>query len=103
MSSKAIIQDSDGLVENVVDLPEDWTGASGEWQVQPGFSVIDAGSAAPGDKWDGTVFIKPPPKPPVPPSARTIALDAAINGAGTLAALKAVLIGKVGARSGPGG
>lgn len=45
-------------------------------------------------KWNGADWGPLPPQPPTP--AET--LDAAISGAGTLAALKAVLVGKVGAR-----
>lgn len=104
MIRKAVIRDSDGFVSNVIVLPDGWMGAvTDEWQAPTGFTAIDARDAGPGDTWNGTVFVKPPAPPViVPPVDPTIALDAAINGAGTLAALKAVLVGKVGARPGQG-
>ena len=53
----------------------------------------------PQERWlyDGMTFTAPPPPPPPPPDP-TIALDAAINGAATLTALKAALRGRVAAR-----
>lgn len=55
---KAII-DSAGLVVNIVTLPDDWTGAAGEWQVPAAHSAMDPLNAGPGDTWDGTQFVKP--------------------------------------------
>lgn len=55
---KAIIDDA-GAVLNVIVVPDDWTGASGEWQPPAGTTVIDALDAAPGDTWDGESFVRP--------------------------------------------
>lgn len=54
---KAIINGG-GLVTNVVELPDDWTGAAGQWQIPAGHSAIDAGNGSPGDSWNGSVFVK---------------------------------------------
>jgi len=70
---KALAEKIDGKVLNVVDVPDDWTGAPAqgepgdvdyvpaEWQPPANVDVIDAGEAAPGDTWDGAQFIKKPP------------------------------------------
>jgi len=64
---KAIVRD--GTVENVVVLPDDWTGAAGEWQPPKAVELVDANNrAAPGAAWDGTKFTRKPAtrKPVIP-------------------------------------
>ena len=73
---KAIIQENDGLVVNVVEIefPTDW-------QPPPGCYCIDAGDASPGDTWNGEEFIKPPLVIPDPPYSTHLArLDAVTIG-----------------------
>lgn len=54
---KAVIENSTGLVVNVIELNDAWTGAESEWQPPKNHSVIDALDCQPGDTWDGTSFI----------------------------------------------
>ena len=68
---KAIIKDSNGLVVNVIILPDNWTGApqvgipgdtdyvAAEWQPPAEHLIVDAGNGGPGDTWDGTKFFDP--------------------------------------------
>jgi hypothetical protein len=56
--NKAII-DSNGFVNNIVIVPDNWTGAEDEWQPPAGQSAIDVGNGSPGYTWDGTQFIDP--------------------------------------------
>lgn len=44
---------ADNVVTNVVVLPDDWSGAAGQWQPLPGASLIDAGTLGPGDIVEG--------------------------------------------------
>jgi len=46
--------------ENIVDLPDDWTGAEGEWQIPDGSEFVD-GNGSTGFVWDGTQFVDPDP------------------------------------------
>ena len=57
---KALINTASGKVLNTVELPDNWTGAEGEWQASSGHSVIDVLDGSSGDTWNGTVFVKPP-------------------------------------------
>jgi|ETNvirnome_2_300_1030623.scaffolds.fasta_scaffold02810_4 hypothetical protein len=63
---KALIHDSDGLVKNIIKLPDDWTGVGDEWPVPVNHSVVDALEGVPGDTWNGSSFDAPPPPPPPP-------------------------------------
>ena len=56
---KALIEIASGKVVNVVILPEDWAGDTGQWQIPEGHKLQDAGSAHPGDVWDGRAFVRP--------------------------------------------
>jgi len=68
MIRKALVRDSDNLVVNIVSLPDDWTGKEDEWPVPADHFVVDAGAGAPGDTWNGTLFIKPPALPVLLPA-----------------------------------
>ena len=57
---KALIDTASGKVFNTVELPDNWTGAEGEWQASSEHSVIDLLDGGLGDTWNGTVFVKPP-------------------------------------------
>lgn len=59
MKRLAIIKNS--IVDNCVNVPDDWTGIKGEWTVPPDSIVIESNIAGPGDNYDGTNFIKPTP------------------------------------------
>lgn len=65
--NKTLIVVATGLVEAVIALPEDWTGAEDEWQVPDERALIDETNCSPGDTWDGTQIIKAPPVLPEPP------------------------------------
>ena len=57
---KAIISPN-GTVENVIVLNEGI-----DWPLPEGYRLIDADDGSPGDKWNGTEFVKPvaPVSPP---------------------------------------
>lgn len=60
---KAIVRD--GIVVNIVELPNFWTGAEGQWQPPPRAQAVDlAPGAAIGGTWDGTAYM--PPAAPAP-------------------------------------
>ena len=48
----------DGKAVNVVILPQDWTGAAGEWQPTAGSTVVTGQGGEVGDDYNGTNFIK---------------------------------------------
>ena len=48
----------DGVAVNTVMLPQDWTGAVGEWQPPDGSIVVTGKGGASGDDYDGANFIK---------------------------------------------
>ena len=48
-----------------VHLPDDWTGAEGEWQLPDGHEFVD-GNGSQGHIWNGSSFDAPPPPPPPP-------------------------------------
>tara|TARA_R110000796_G_scaffold9734_2_gene33082 strand:- start:57 stop:428 length:372 start_codon:yes stop_codon:yes gene_type:complete len=52
-----------GVVENVASVPDDWTGADGEWRLPAEASAIEAIEASPGWTYDGKMFSAPPPEP----------------------------------------
>jgi len=51
---KAVIKQTDGFVENVIEIEE---GAN--WRLPEGYELVDGNDASPGDTWDGSQFIKP--------------------------------------------
>jgi hypothetical protein len=59
VADRLAVVDGDGLVVNVITVPDNWTGAAGEWQLPSGHSSVSAGGSAPGDTWDGAAFVKP--------------------------------------------
>ena len=71
---KAII-DGNGLVTNIVALPDGWSGADGEWTVPPDHTAIDALDAQPGDSWDGGKFVRRVRAPPDPAATPTTLED----------------------------
>jgi len=72
---KAVIRDSDGFVENIIEWEPD-----SKWPIPEGCSLIDAGGASPGDTWDGEKFIKPPePLAPEPPRSTHLSILEAVN------------------------
>ena len=71
---KAVIRNTDGYVENIIEIEADST-----WQIPEGFSLIDAGDGSPGDTWDGTKFVKPEPVIPEPPRSTHISTIDAID------------------------
>ena len=47
------------VLNPVIELPDDWTGAEGEWQAPAGSTLYDEVSgASEGDAYDGTTLIK---------------------------------------------
>lgn len=48
-----------GIVTNVIELPDNWTGAKGEWPLPKGATVVFSETAGPGDTYDGAAFIRP--------------------------------------------
>ena len=48
----------DGKAVNSISLPQDWTGATGEWQPPTGSTVVTTQGGEIGDDYDGTKFIK---------------------------------------------
>jgi len=71
---KAVVRQSDGFVENTIELEE---GAN--WQPPDGCILIDAIDGSPGDTWDGTKFVKPEPPEPEPPRSTHISIIDAID------------------------
>ena len=58
--NKALIITSSGNWVNSIVLPDDWTGAKGEWQVPDSHEIVD-GDGSTGFVWDGTQFVDPDP------------------------------------------
>ena len=55
---KTLIETSTKKFVNVIALPDDWSGAEGEWQIPDGHEFVD-GSGSTGFIWDGTQFFNP--------------------------------------------
>jgi len=70
--NKAIIEN--GVVTNVIELPNDWTGADGEWQAADGALLIDGDGVEVGSTWDGVNII--PVAYPEPINYSQVQLDA---------------------------
>ena len=60
---KAIVDNSTGLVLNVIVLPDFWTGTNEkDWKTPKGTILVDAEAyGSVGDFWNGTKFIAPNP------------------------------------------
>ncbi|GAI66609.1 unnamed protein product [marine sediment metagenome] len=73
---KAVVRDSDGFVQNVIEIEE-----GAKWEPPEGCILVDAeGGGSPGDTWDGEKFIRPPePPPPEPPRSTHISILTAID------------------------
>lgn len=56
---KAVVRDSDGFVENVIEIK-----ANANWPIPEGHHLVQAKtSGSPGDTWDGKDFVRPAPVP----------------------------------------
>jgi 4-amino-4-deoxy-L-arabinose transferase-like glycosyltransferase len=55
---KTLIETSTKKFVNVVALPDDWSGAEGEWQIPEEHEFVD-GVGSTGFVWDGTKFFDP--------------------------------------------
>ena len=55
---KTFINTSDNVWANCVELPDDWSGADGEWQLPNGHTFVN-GNGATGYVWNGSVFENP--------------------------------------------
>jgi len=64
--NKTLINSASKVWKNVIDLPDDWTGAEGEWQLPEGHEFVDD-TGGPGYVWNGSSFDAPAPPPPPPP------------------------------------
>lgn len=85
------------VVENIVELPDGWTGKPGEWQKPPGTTVVRTAVAGPGWTYDGVAFTAPPAPPAPPPlpdhnAALKTKIDAAVADALTPQKVKEVFI-----------
>lgn len=60
MLYKTRIDTATGTVVNRDVLPDDWTGADGQWQIPEGHILVDA-VGSPGDSWDGSNIIPQEP------------------------------------------
>ncbi len=67
---KAVVRQSDGFIENVIEIEPDST-----WQIPEGCSLMDAENGSPGDTWDGKKFVKPERIEPEPPRDLVAELD----------------------------
>jgi hypothetical protein len=56
--NKTLINSVSNNWVNVISLPDNWTGAEGEWQIPDGHEFVD-GNGGSGHVWDGTQFIDP--------------------------------------------
>ncbi len=83
---KALVQLSDGLVVNVIEVDE-----GAKYSPPLDHELRDSDTASPGDTWDGLKFVKPPPPEPEPDP--DVELISAIGSATTLAELKSALLG----------
>lgn len=86
-TNKAVVNDATGLVENIIVV-------DGPFDLGPGKTLMDPEGAETGGRWNGEKFT---PAPAPPPDENAV-LDAAIDGAATLDALKSVLAGRVAVR-----
>jgi hypothetical protein len=55
---KTLINSSTNVWANCIELPDNWSGADGEWQVPDGHEFVD-GDGNPGFVWNGSVFENP--------------------------------------------
>jgi len=58
LADRIAVIDSGGKVVNVIEVPDGWSGASGEYQVPAGHTTQPAANAAPNDTWNGSAFVK---------------------------------------------
>ena len=55
---KTFINSATNVWANIVSLPDDWTGAEGEWQIPDGHEFVN-GNGSPDFVWDGAKFADP--------------------------------------------
>jgi len=66
MKTKTMVRNSDGLVVNIISLPDDWDD-NHQWPVPEGHSLINHLGGSVGDTWNGSQFIPLiPPEDPRP-------------------------------------
>jgi hypothetical protein len=59
---KTLINNTTKIRVNLIKLPDDWTGAEGEWIVPEGHKLVDQTDYQYGQEvWDGTQFVDPDP------------------------------------------
>jgi hypothetical protein len=63
--NKTFINSASKIWVNSIALPDDWTGADGEWQLPEGHEFVD-GNGGEGYVWNGSSFDAPAPPPPPP-------------------------------------
>ena len=63
----ALVNQSNSLVENLIEVPADW-------QAPAGFLLVPSADADFGWRWNGSVLVAPPPLPPPPPPPKRIAI-----------------------------
>ena len=56
--NKTFIKSSNNTWANCIVLPDDWSGANGEWQLPDGHVFVD-GSGGTGCVWNGSIFTDP--------------------------------------------
>lgn len=57
--TKRIALIKDGVVENVADVPDDWSREKGDWRVPDGMTAVENNIASPGFLYDGQDFSAP--------------------------------------------
>ena len=55
---KTLVNSSTNVWVNCIELPDNWSGASGEWQLPSGHKFVD-GNGSPTYVWNGSVFTNP--------------------------------------------
>jgi hypothetical protein len=81
---RTLIETATGAVLNTVDLPDDWTGAEGEWSAPAGVHLEDHPEASPGDSIAGGVLVKKGEEIRLRPKDKAIMAVAEMVNKGTL-------------------
>ena len=56
--NKALINSSTNVYVNTIVLPDDWSGADGEWPLPSGHALVE-GNGGIGFVWNGSIFTDP--------------------------------------------
>lgn len=67
--------DQNGLIVNIVSVPDDWTDEDPRWQPPGNLSAVDVPDAAPGDTWDGSKRVRKPSASPRDPADTKLAFE----------------------------